>query len=461
MPSHRQTHTFALISGPLAGFLTAYLVVLSDWPFTAAFTAGITVLCAIWWIFEPLPIPVTSLIPIAVFPLFNVLDKNDVAESYGNSMILLLLGGFILSTAMEKSGAHRRIALSMINLIGGNSNRHIVAAFMCTAALLSMWISNTATTLMLLPVALAVLENAEDKRLTIPLLLGICYAASLGGIGTPIGTPPNLIFMKVYTENTGIKISFFDWMQWGIPVVAVFLPLMILWLTQHIKSVQHIKIPDTGEWCQEEIRVLLIFSLTALAWMTRQEPFGGWSTWFHLPNADDASVALSAAIIMFIIPNGKGGRLLDWETANKIPWGVLLLFSGGIAIAKAFMTSGLSAAIGNQLTILSTLPLFLVLLLICLAVTFLTEITSNTATTSLLMPILAVAGIAAAVDPALFMIPAAMSASCAFMLPVATAPNAIIFGTQQIPIQTMMKHGFVLNLIGSGIISIICYLLLA
>lgn len=461
MFNQRNIQISALIGGPLAGILTAYLVAGSNWPFAAAFTAGVTVLCAVWWIFEPLPIPVTSLIPIAVFPLFDVLDANEIAEAYGNSLILLLLGGFILSTAMEKSGAHRRIALNMINLIGGSSSRRVVSAFMCTAALLSMWISNTAATLMLLPVALAVLEGAQDKKLTIPLLLGICYAASLGGIGTPIGTPPNLIFIKIYAENTGIKISFVEWMRWGIPVVMVFLPFMILWLTRHLYSVQQINIPATGRWRKEEIRVLIIFSLTAVAWITRQEPFGGWSNWLHMPNATDASVALCAAILMFIIPDGNGSRLLDWETANKIPWGVLLLFSGGIAIAKAFMASGLSAAIGNQLTILSSMPIVIVLLVICLCVTFLTEVTSNTATTSLLMPILAVAGIAAGVDPALFMIPAAMSASCAFMLPVATAPNAIIFGTQQVPIQEMIKHGFSLNLIGTVIISSICYILLA
>ncbi len=451
---------FALLGGPTVALSGALLMLQWGWPSQSALAAAVTILCAVWWIFEAIPIPATSLIPLAVFPLFGALSHGEVAESYGNPLILLLLGGFILSTAMAKNGAHRRVALAMVHLFGGTNNRRIVFGFMAASAVLSMWISNTATTLMLLPVALATLESAKNKALMIPLLLGICYAASVGGMGTPIGTPPNLIFMKIYTENTGVELTFLDWMKWGLPVVICFLPIIGWWLTRKLEVEQNIDIPALGQWHKAEIRVLLLFGLTALAWVTRKEPFGGWSEWLNLPNANDASVALASVVLMFIVSDGKGGRLLDWETANRIPWGMLLLFGGGIAIAQAFKNTGLSEAVAGQLVGLSALPVLLLLLMVCLVVTFMTEMTSNTATTTLLMPILAAAAIATQIEPALLMVPAAMSASCAFMLPVATAPNAIIFGSGQVPIREMARYGLMINLIGAVLISTICYLII-
>jgi sodium-dependent dicarboxylate transporter 2/3/5 len=310
-------------------------------------------------------------------------------------------------------------------------------------------------------VALAVLEKSADKNLAIPLLLGVAYAASLGGIGTPIGTPPNLVFREVYMQNTGNEVSFFEWMTWGIPVVIIFLPLMAIWLTRGLNFKGSIEMPHVGVWKIEERRVLIVFSLTALAWVTRIQPFGGWSGWFDLAGANDASVALIAVVVMFLVPNGKGGKLLDWETAEKIPWGMLILFGGGITIARAFVESGLSTALGELLADLSTWPIILMMATLCLAVTFMTEVTSNTATTTLLMPILAAAALAAHVDPTLFMVPAAMSASCAFMLPVATTPNTIMFSTGRFSIKTMAKEGFVLNLIGVVVISAACFVMLS
>ncbi len=450
--------TITLLGGPLFSLLLAVWMVSGGWSWHAAAAAAVTALCGIWWVFEPIPIPATSLIPLAVFPLLGVLTPEQIANSYGNGLILLLLGGLILSTAMAKNGAHRRIALGMVHLFGAENNRHIVWGFMLASAVLSMWISNTATTLMLLPVALAVMESARDKQLTIPLLLGICYAASVGGIGTPIGTPPNLIFMEIYRQNTDIELTFLQWMTWGLPVVMCFLPIVAWWLTRTLRGQQQIDIPAMGEWQAAEKRVLLVFGLTALAWITRKEPFGGWSEWLDTPLANDASVALLAVVILFMIPDGKGCRLLDWNSANKIPWGVLLLFGGGLAIAMAFKNTGLSEAMARQLGVLATLPVIFLLLSICLVVTFMTEMTSNTATTTLLMPILAAAGIAAGVDPALLMVPAAMSASCAFMLPVATAPNAVIFSSGEVPIREMASRGLVLNLLGALVISTLCYL---
>lgn len=451
----------ALLAGPLVAAGVAFLLQREGLSSAIAITAMVTVWCVIWWVFEPIPIPVTSLLPLAVLPLLGVLTPAQVGQAYGSPLILLLLGGFILSRAMEHSGAHRRIALTMVRLFGGSSDRRLVYGFMAASAVLSMWISNTATTLMLLPVAMAVLEKAENEELVVPLLLGIAYAASVGGIGTPIGTPPNLIFMQVYEENTGRQIGFSEWMTWGLPVVLVLVPLIAWRLTRGLGHQGGVDVPDVGVWRSEEKRVMFVFALTALAWITRSEPFGGWSGLFDLESANDASVALLAVMLMFLVPDGKGGRLLDWERAVTIPWGVLLLFAGGICLAKAFVSSGLSLLLGDWLASMSHLPLWLLIGLICLVVTFMTEATSNTASTTLLMPILAAAALAAGMNPEVLMVPAAMTASCAFMLPVATAPNSVVFGSGRIPVQRMAREGFVLNLLGVLVISVLCYLTLA
>jgi sodium-dependent dicarboxylate transporter 2/3/5 len=429
-------------------------------PPDAATATGVTVICVVWWVFEPIPIPATSMLPLAILPLLGVLTPQQVGQAYGHSLILLLLGGFILSTALERNGAHRRIALTMVRAFGGNSSRRLVFGFMAASALLSMWISNTATTLMLLPVALAVLEKAEDPQLATPLLLGIAYAASVGGIGTPIGTPPNVVFMGIYNELGQGQMGFATWMSFAIPVVLVLLPLVGIWLTRKLHHQGTVDLPEVGPWQKGEVRVLIVFAVTALLWITRREPFGGWTAWFDLGQTNDAMVALLAVVVMFIIPDGKGERLLDWDTAARIPWGMLILFGAGLAIAGAFTSSGLSQTIGDGLSGLSVLPVFVIMLAICLVVTFLTETTSNTATTTLLLPILAAGAVGAGMDPKLLMIPAAMSASCAFMLPVATAPNVIMFSTGRFSIETMAREGFALNLIGTLVISSMCYLLL-
>ena len=441
--------------GPALACLTYLLLQLSGWDHLACYTGAISALCATWWIFEPVPIPATSLIPIALLPLFGVLSPAEVGASYGSPLVLLLMGGFILSTAMERSGAHLRVALYMVNLFGGSSSRRLVMGFMAAAATLSMWISNTATALMLLPVALAVIERSKDPKLAVPLLLGIAYAANIGGIGTPIGTPPNLIFREIYQQTTGEEVLFLTWMSWGVPAVLMLTPLAALWATRHLTHQGQVEMPVVGQWQTDEKRVFTVFVLTAVAWMTRGQPFGGWSTWLDLKGANDASVALVAVVCMFLIPNGKGERLLDWETAAKIPWGMLILFGGGIAIAKAFVVSGLSAALGNALVGITTWHIIFIIGVICLTITFLTEMTSNTATTALMMPILAAGAVAAGIEPALLMVPAAMSASCAFMLPVATAPNTIVFSTGRFTTMKMVREGLVLNFIGLTVITLI------
>jgi sodium-dependent dicarboxylate transporter 2/3/5 len=424
----------------------------------ASITSAVAILCVFWWIFEPIPIPVTSLVPMALLPLLGVVSPADVGAAYGSPLILLLMGGFLLSKGMESTGAHTRIALTVVRLVGANEPRRLILGFMLAAALLSMWISNTATVLMLLPVALAVIASSSaPKALAPPLLLGLAWACSIGGLGTPIGTPPTLIFMQVYEETTGTAVSFSEWMTWGIPVVAVMVPTIALVLARQVPNDLTVALPDIGEWRSAEKRVLAIFALTALAWMTRTEPFGGWREWLDMPMANDAAVAFCAVIAMFVSRDKTGEPLISWEQASAIPWGVLLLFAGGITLAKGFVASGLSTQVGELLANLALVPTLFAIVMVAILVTALTEATSNTATTALLMPILAAASMAAHIDPLILMVPAAMSASCAFMLPVATAPNAVVFGTGQIGIQTMVRWGIWVNVLGVVVISAVVF----
>ena len=460
--SINKTRAWMLYLGPSLGLVT-YLVTSSlGLAEAAAATAGITCWVGLWWVFEPIPIPATSLIPFAAFPLAGILPNKVIAQAYGHWLILLLLGGFILSAAMESSGVHRRIAIAMIRAVGGSSPKRLILAMMLATGLLSGWISNTATTLMMLPVALALCHELPGPASVRALLLGIAYSASIGGIATPIGTPPNVVLMGIYQETTGLEVGFLEWMILGGPIAAVLLLVAWIYLTWRIEPSDSRdtlgNLPVLGPMSSHEKRILVVFGLTALAWITRGQPFGGWSGLLELKTVGDDTVALAAAAALFMIPSGAGAgkKLLDWETAVKIPWGLLILFGGGIAIAKAFGNSGLSQVIGESLSTVTTFPLVVMLGVICLSVTFLTEMTSNTATTTLLMPILAATAIAAQLDPLLLMVPAALSASCAFMLPVATAPNAIVFGTGKLTTQEMARVGLGLNLLGVLIIALGC-----
>ena len=451
----------ALGVGPLVAVAVGVALSAYGLESKACLTAAVTALVAVWWVLEPIPVPATSLLPFALFPLLGILTHKQVAAAYGDTMILLMLGGFILSTALEHSGGHQRLAMGMVRLVGGRGGRRLVLGFMLASAVLSMWVSNTATALMLLPVAMAAIRQSGNPALATPLLLGVAYGASIGGIGTPIGTPPNIIFMGVYREAAGVEMSFAQWMKIGVPVVAAFLPVAWWWLTRGLSSAERFTPPAMGPWSAAEKRVLAVFAMTAAMWIFREEPAGGWSGLLGIDGyVHDSTVAMLMAAMLFIVPDGRGGRLLDWPTACRIPWGILILFGGGIAIAAAFAESGLSEAVGRGVSVLSQWPVILMILAICLAITFLTEVTSNTATATLLMPILAAAAVAAEVNPALFMAPAAISASCAFMLPVATPPNAIVFASGQITTATMARHGLALNIIGAIIITLVCYLLI-
>jgi sodium-dependent dicarboxylate transporter 2/3/5 len=425
-------------------------------------TLAITLLTAIMWITEVIPIPVSSLIPFVGFPFAGILTHKQASSAFGSHVIILLMGAFMLAKAIEKSGVHERFALSMIRLTGGNSGFKIILAFMTTAAILSMWISNTATVLAMLPVALAVTQHSDDQRFKLVLLLGLAYAASLGGIGTLIGTPPNVIFASVYEEFAQAEYGFLNFMKTGVPIVIIAIPIMALWLSRGITLKGNIELPHTGAWRSEEVRTLTVFVGIALLWVFRKEPLGGWSGALGVNVVGDSTIALLGVIIMFLVPKAKNSaeKLLDWKTAVDIPWGMLLLFSGGICIAKAFVASGLSQVIGEGLSGITDLPIIAVMLIISLCVSFLTEITSNTATATLLMPILASAAVTNNIPIELIMIPAVISCSCAFCLPVATAPNSIIFASGNVTIKQMAREGIVLNIIVAFIVSGVCYITL-
>lgn len=468
LPSEEPSSTSPLVrrafwAGPLGALVVFFVTRSAGLPFEQSATAAVATICAIWWVGQPVPIPVTSLIPFFALPFFGIVGHTEVAHSYGHTLVLLLMAGFMLSTAIEACGAHRRLALGMTRLVSGRerlSPRRLLMGFMLAAAGASMWISNTATTLILLPIVLASSQGESARELRRSLLLGVAYAASIGGIGTPIGTPPNLLFMAAHEELGQPAWSFTQWMKIGVPVVLVMLPAAYLILlrslpTQILPALERLEPPST-----RERRVLIIFGLTALGWITRQEPFGGWTALVGAGGVGDATVAFGGLLAMLLVPDGEGGRLLSWNEAEKIPWGIVLLFGGGIALASGFQNSGLSATLGEALASLTSTPKPVMILGVCLTVTFLTEVTSNTATTALLMPILGATATAAGLPPAQLMVPAALSASCAFMLPVATAPNAIIFASGQVETGFMARNGVILNVLGSFLITGVCLLLL-
>jgi sodium-dependent dicarboxylate transporter 2/3/5 len=447
-----------LVAGPLLALTVGVAMMANEHGSAVCWTAAIATLASVWWICESLPVAATALIPLAVFPLAGVLNAEQVAMAYGSDLILLMLGGFLLSAAMEKSQAHRRIALRMVYLFGSENGRRLVFGFMAASAMLSMWISNAATVLMLLPIVQAVIQQTKSAELRCSLLLGIAYAASIGGIGTPIGTPPNLIFMQVYRQHAGKELSFINWTIWALPVVVLMLPLSAWWLTRHVRAIEPIRLPAVGICKPMERRTLAVFAIVAFLWVTRTQPFGGWSSWLNIPYANDAAIALLGAVALFMIPSGTPGRrLLDWPTAAKIPWGVLLLFAGGICIATAFSQSGLSEIVGKQVGRLAEWHPLLIVGTICLFVTFLTEVTSNTATANILLPVMAAAAMSADADLRLFMFPAAVSCSFAFMFPVATPPNAIVFGSDELTVSRMAREGLVLNMMGVVVASAVSY----
>ncbi len=438
-------------------------------------TGALMVWMAIWWATEPIPIPVTSLLPLLILPLVGAASAKEVGAGYAHHIVLLLLGGFIVALTIERWNLHKRIALNIVSVVGA-SPLSLIAGFMAATALLSMWISNTATTLMMVPIALSAAAALKDEsgKFVVALLLGVCYAASIGGVATPIGTPTNLIAMDWLQRETGSSISFPQWMAFGIPAVLILVPAAWWSVTRGLgtfkdgaAAVERVRLDKQGlgKMTEPERRVAIIFALVAMLWVSRLWTFGfaesqGWSALGVVNNAQgDMMIAIFGALLVFLVPAGAetNRALLKWEEAVKLPWGVLLLFGGGIALGNAVKSTGLSAWIGETLGVLDVLPALAFILIVVALVLFLTELTSNVATMTTLAPILGSLAIATGAAPSSLLAPAAVAASCAFMLPVATAPNAIIYATGEVSISMMMKRGLRLNLIAIAVITAIGY----
>ncbi|CAB0150181.1 Sodium-dependent dicarboxylate transporter SdcS [Pseudidiomarina piscicola] len=451
-----------LALAPLAA-LTVYLLAQSIAGFShaPAWTLATTVWVAWWWITEALPLPASSLLPFVLLPLGAVTPLNEVSSALGNPIIWLFMAAFMLAKAVELSGVHRRLALTLVHSIGNGHGKRMLFAFMLATALLSMWISNTAAVLALLPVALALADACDDAHFQRALLLGLAYSASIGGVATLVGTPPNLIFASVYEASIGSPFGFTEWFAIGLPLVVVSLPIMAWWLARKVSTNIELHIDTPGPMQSAEKRVLLVFGIVVALWITRTTPFGGWAAWTGFTYLGDASIAIAGVIAMFIIRDNRGKQLLTWTQASQIPWGILLLFAGGIALAQGFISSGLSVLIGDALSGLRGLPIWLLVFCLTISVSFLTEVTSNTATATLLMPIMAAAAVALEVPPALLMIPATIACSSAFCMPVATPPNSIVFSSERITVKEMAREGLVLNVLLAVITTAVVMLLVA
>jgi len=478
-------HRIGFILGPLLFLIVLLLPSLPGMNPSTQRMAALTLLMATWWITEAIPIPATALLPLVLFPFLGIADARTTAAPYANHLIFLFLGGFFLALGVQKWQLHRRIALRTISLLGFSPPR-LVLGFMVTTAFLSMWISNTATAVIMLPIGMAIISHLGDagafkgrdklrKNFGSALMFGIAYAASIGGIGTLIGTPPNVILAGMTEELYGRSISFTDWLGAGLPLVVLFLPLTWFYLTRLAcpiwgeagisgGKVIREELAKIGKMAVEERRVALIFFLTALAWVfSEAKNFGAFSlpglkTYF--PGITDSTIAMAGAMALFIIPakGVSGRRLLDWSAARDIPWGILLLFGGGLALAEGFQQTGLDGWIGGRLALFQDYPHLLIVLLLVTLVIFLTEVTSNTATTAMILPLCGSLSLAMGGDPLLLMVPAAIAASCAFMLPVGTPPNALIFASGQVSIPRMARIGIWMNLMGVIIITLVTYL---
>jgi sodium-dependent dicarboxylate transporter 2/3/5 len=425
-------------------------------------TTAVGVLMAVWWVSESIPIAATALVPLILFSPLGILPMKDAASAYANPIIFLFLGGFVLALAMERWNLHRRIALSVVRMTGVKP-RMLVLGFMLATAFVSMWVSNTATAVMMLPIALSVVRlvrpEAEygegrpvDFNFALNLMLGVAYASSIGGLGTLIGTPPNALLAGFMLETYGVQIGFAQWMLVGVPLVAVTLPLTWLVLTRFVYPIQIREIPGgrqtidreyraLGPTSRAEKRVAAVFVLTALLWIVRPLLEDA------VPGLDDAGIAIGAALALFLVPAGRGrGALMDWETAEKLPWGVLLLFGGGLALADAVKESGLAEWIGASVGGLGW-GTFAMVLVVTTIVIFLTELTSNTATAAAFLPLVASIAVGLGENPFLLAVPAALAASCAFMMPVATPPNAIVYGSGYVTVPQMARAGLWLNLL--------------
>ena len=458
----------ATIAGPLVGLGIPLLFDIPGHEHADAML-GIVLWMAIWWLSEAVPLAVTALLPLILFPIMGIASAKETAPRYMTSIMFLFVGGFLIAQAMERCGLHQRIALVILAKLH-SSPLQILLGFALTTAFLSMWISNTATTMLMVTIAIAVLSRLDklfDEKVMLifasTLLLAIAYSANIGGMGTPVGTVPNLVFLEnMRLIDPALVPSFIEWMMIGVPVVIIGIVIMVTVLGRRIKGMPWSKqamdgvateLKTLGSMRKDEKFVAWVLGLTALAWMTRKGISGdsfnipGWSTLMPYPGVDDGTVAMLAAMLLFLIPIKDNKPILGHKAIGRLPWEILILLGGGFALAMGMMNSGLSMWVGEQLSFLSAVPLPLMLLGIALVITLLTEVTSNTATTQVMLPVLAAVAAVSGMDATMVMLVATLAASCAFMLPVATPPNAIVFATERIPMATMMKVGIRLNII--------------
>lgn len=478
------------IYGVLAILLAviSYYLVPSDQHPQAPIMAAIVVIMAVFWIFEIVPIPITSLFPIFLFPLFDILDTKSTALFFGKEIIFLFLGGLMLAQGIQNSNLHKRIALHIVNIIGSKP-ANLVLGFMIATAGLSMWISNTASVMVMMPIGLSIIEEIKDvkgsnnflSKFAVALMLGIAYSADIGGMATLIGTPPNLVFMELYYDLFPElpTIGFSQWMIMGLPISIIFLFTGWLLMTKVIfrmpkanifKNHNFIRdlLDDLGKLRRDELISGLVFLIAAILWITGSDitlsesfTIHGWRSSFGLEKVSDASIAVATSLLLFMIPSKDRPKemLLTWKKARELPWGILLLFGGGFAIAGGFNSSGLSTIIGNIIANIGIDSPIAIIIIVCFVLTFLTEITSNTATTTLILPILAKASIVLGLDPRILMIPATLSASCAFMMPIASPTQAIVFGSGHIKIKQMIRAGILFNILGIIVVTGVFYLL--
>ena len=435
-------------------------------------TAAISIWIATWWATEALPVAVTAFLPLIIFEPLGIKSIREAAEPYANPIIYLYFGGFLMALAVEKWNLHRRIALYILSLTGTNGKR-LIGGFMLSSAILSMWMTNTSTTMMLLPIALSVvgtiidsipnLSEKEKSDFQISMLIGLAYSATIGGLATLIGTPPNALLAGFMSENYGYEISFTKWMAVGIPVTFVLLPISWLLLTKFLypvnipendTAIKHLKKlkEELGPMCVAEKRVALIFGLVIISWMLRI-PI---AELFELSGLSDAGIVMTAALILFLLPSGDDNhpQLMNWHEAARLPWGVLILFGGGLSLAAAVADSGLALWLGQSLAPLGAFGVPVLVLAAVTLIVFLTELTSNLATTATLLPVMGAIAIEAGVDPLVLCLPITLAASCAFMLPVATPPNAIVFASGLIKIPQMARAGIIMNIVGIGLLTV-------
>lgn len=474
-----------LVLGPVLFLVFLFMPTPSGMEPAAQKMAAVACLMATWWMTEAIPIPATSLIPIAMFPLMGIMHTSKAAAPYASHLIFLFMGGFIIALAMQRWNLHRRIAMNIVKVVGFSPGR-LIFGFMAATAVLSAFVSNTATTVMMMPIGLAIITHVitegkkegldktidfspENFAFGLNLMLGIAYAASIGGIATLIGTPPNTVLAGYLQKTYGYEITFANWMKVGVPLVAIFLPLCWLWLTKIVNPMKLKKVPGGRALIIDELKAMgrmssgerwtaLVFGLTAFGWIFRTK----LTFLFADPKlVTDATIAMTGALILFLIPINlkKNIFVMDWHWASKMPWGVLILFGGGLSMAGGFKATELATWIGSQVSLLDNAPILVLVIAVSTLIIFLTELTSNTATSAMVMPILSAVAIGLGQNPLLLIVPAAIAASCAFMLPVATPPNAIVFGSGYVTIPQMVKSGFGLNIIGIVITVAITYLI--